>query len=131
MVTKVDRQDTNPVTKCAYLKEVLIYHVQKLIDGLPFMLKGYARAKWIVLGKFGKPVIVENAHIRCTTSSLVIKGSIPILYIISKKKLSLIVQALDTMKKVGEINGYVRMTLVDKLSDIRVDLVRLDDDWQD
>ena len=35
------------------------------------------------------------------------------------------------MKKVGEINGYVRMTLVDKLSDIRIDLVRLDDDWQD
>lgn len=94
-------------------------------------VRGLCQAKWIVLGKFGKPVIVENAHIRCTTSSLVIKGSIPILYIISKKKLSLSVQALDTMKKVGEINGYVRMTLVDKLSDIRVDLVRLDDDWQD
>ena len=40
------------------------------------------------------------------------------------------VQALGTMRKLNEIKGYVRNTL-DKLPEIRADLVRLDDSWQD
>ena len=40
------------------------------------------------------------------------------------------VQALETMGKLGEVNGYVRMTL-NKLEGIRGDLVRTDDDWQE
>ena len=38
-------------------------------------------------------------------------------------------QALDTMGKIKEMNGYVRVTL-DKLQGIRADLVRNDDNWQ-
>ena len=34
------------------------------------------------------------------------------------------------MGKLKEITGYVRMIL-DKLSDIRADLVRIEDDWQE
>ena len=34
------------------------------------------------------------------------------------------------MNKLKDINGCVKITL-DKLPDIRADLVRLDDDWQD
>ena len=33
------------------------------------------------------------------------------------------------MNKLKEINGYVRLAL-DKLPDIRSDLVRIDEDWQ-
>ena len=40
------------------------------------------------------------------------------------------VQALETMKKLNEIRGYVRNTL-DKLPGIRADVVRLDANWQD
>ena len=40
------------------------------------------------------------------------------------------VQALDTMNKVKEINGYVRLTL-DKLPGIIGDLVRLDNNWHE
>ena len=40
------------------------------------------------------------------------------------------VQALETMRKLNEIRGYVRHTL-DKLPGISADLVRLDDSWQD
>ena len=40
------------------------------------------------------------------------------------------VQVLETMRKLNEIQGYVRYTL-DKLPGIRADLVRLDDSWQD
>ena len=39
------------------------------------------------------------------------------------------VQALEAMRKLNEIKGYVTNTL-DKLSGIRADLVRLDDSWQ-
>ena len=40
------------------------------------------------------------------------------------------VQALETLGKLREISGYVRMT-IDKLEGIRGDLVRTDDDWQE
>ena len=46
------------------------------------------------------------------------------------EKLCSSVQALETMGKLGEVNGYVRMTL-NKLEGIRGDLVRTDDDWQE
>ena len=39
-------------------------------------------------------------------------------------------QAFETMGKIREVNGYVRMTL-DKLESIRGDLVQTDDNWQD
>ena len=39
-------------------------------------------------------------------------------------------QALETMRKLREINGYVRMTL-DRLPGIRLDLVRTDDSWHE
>jgi len=38
------------------------------------------------------------------------------------------VQVLETMEKLKDIKGYVCMTL-DKLPDIRADLVRTDDNW--
>ena len=40
------------------------------------------------------------------------------------------VQALETMNKIKEISGSGRLTL-EKLSGIRADLVRLDDNWQE
>ena len=46
------------------------------------------------------------------------------------EKLMSSVQALETMRKLNEIKGYVRNAL-DKLPGIRADLVRLDDSWQD
>ena len=35
-------------------------------------------------------------------------------------------QALETMQKLKDVKGYVRLTL-DKLPEIRADLIRLDD----
>ena len=39
-------------------------------------------------------------------------------------------QALDTMGKIKEMNGYVRVTL-DSLQGIQADLVKNDGNWQD
>ena len=46
------------------------------------------------------------------------------------EKLLCSVQALDTMRKIKEMNEYVRVTL-EKLQRIRADLVRNDGHWQD
>ena len=82
-----------------------------------------------MLNKFGKPTEITAAHIQIIPSLSVIQNShtkqIHDLY----EKLVISVQALDSMNKLKEINGYVRLTL-DKLPDIRADLVRIDEDWQ-
>ena len=46
------------------------------------------------------------------------------------EKLCSSVQALETMDKLSEVDGYIRMTL-NKLEGIRGELVRTDDDWQE
>ena len=40
------------------------------------------------------------------------------------------VQTLDTLNKLKEVSGYVRMTL-DKLSGIHADVLRIDEDWRE
>ena len=128
--TEVDKQDISPVTKFSYLKEFLFPQVRKLIDGLPFTSEGYSRAKAVLLAKFGKATVVANAHVKCITSLPVVSGTNPNRIHEFFEKLYVSVQALDTMKKLHEINGYVKITL-DKLPGIRADLVRLDDDWEE
>jgi hypothetical protein len=58
-----------------------------------------------------------------------VHGTNPNKISIFYEKLLANVQALETLGRIGEVNGYVRMTL-DKLESIRGDLVRTDDDWQ-
>ena len=67
---------------------------------------------------------------QCIIALPTIQGSQPPRIHEFYEKLSSNIQALDTMGKLREINGYVRVTL-DKLPGIRADLVRLDDDWQE
>lgn len=117
------------MTKFAYLKEFLIPHVPKSVHDLPLTSDGYARVKSIILGKFGKPVIVANIHIKCITSLSIIESSHPSPIHDIYEKLSVSVHALDTMKKVWEINGYLRI-ITGNLPGIRADIVRLGDDWQ-
>ena len=118
------------MSKFSYLKELLIPRVRLLIDSLPFTLEGYSRAKPLLLGKFGKSNEIAAAHIHCITSLPVIQNSHPNGIHDFHEKLVIAVQALDTMNKLEEINGYVRLTL-DKLPGIRANLVRIDEDWQE
>ena len=102
-----------------------------LIDGLPFTSEGYAKAydgliTSILTSRYGKPSEVAAAHIHCITSLSVISNCNPNRIQEFYEKLTISVQALETMKKLKDIKGYVRLTL-DKLPGIRADLVRLDD----
>ena len=86
-----------------------------LMGGPPFTTQGYERAKILKLN-FGQPSEVVKAHI----GNLV---SLP-------EKLATSAQSLESMGKLQNINGFVRHTL-DKLSRIKSELVRSDDEWQE
>ena len=108
----------------------MIPKVRVLVDGLPFKTEGYERAKAILKAKFGKPSEITNTHIQCVMSLLIISQNNATKIYDFYEKLLTHSQALDTIGKLNEINGYVRMTL-DKLPTIYADLVRIDDDWQE
>ena len=59
-----------------------------------------------------------------------VSGSNPVKIHPFYDKLLFNVQALETLGRLQDVNGYVRMSL-DKLEAIRGDLVRTGDDWQD
>ena len=128
--SQIDKCDLPQVSKFSYLKELVIPKVRLLIDSLPFTSEGYTKAKNILLTKYGKPSEVANAHVQNIMSLPQINnGNHQKIHDFSEKLLCS-VQALDTMGKIKEMNGYVRVIL-DKLQGIRADLVRNDDNWQD
>ena len=93
-------------------------------------LRQYSRGQAVLLTKFGEPTVVANAHVKCTTSLPGVSGTQANRIYDFCEKLYVSVQALATMKKLKEINGYVKITL-DKLPGIKAALVRLDDNWQE
>ena len=112
--TEIDQVQISPISKFSYLKELLVPKVRFLIDGLPFTSEGYARAKSILISTYGKPSEVAAAHIHCITSLPVISNCNPNRIQEFYEKLTTSVQALETMKNLKDIKGYVRLTL-DKL----------------
>lgn len=109
---------------------MLIPKVRLLIDGLPFTSEEYSRAKSILTAKIGKLSEVAPAHILSITFLPVILNFNPNHMHKFYEKLVINVLALDTMNKLREINGYVRLTL-DKLPGIKGDLVRHDNNWRE
>ena len=95
-----------------------------LNEVLPYNSEGYERAKTILKSTFGKPNDLAKVHIQN------ILGSNPVYIHNFYQKLIISIQSLDTMGKLRGINGYIRTT-VDKLPGIWVDLVRLDNNWQE
>ena len=75
--------------------------------------------------KYRKPSEVANAHIQCIMALPIITGTNPTRINEFYEKLVTNIQTLESMGKEKDIRGYVRLTL-DKLLDIRADLVRLE-----
>ena len=123
-----DTTNVLQITKFSYLKELLEPQVRLSIDGLPFTTEGYERAKNILKTKFGMESEIVNAYVSSIMSLPVIHGTNPNKVSQFYEKLCASVQALETMGKLGEMNGYVRITL-NKLEGIRGDLERTNDDW--
>ncbi|XP_068674565.1 uncharacterized protein [Montipora foliosa] len=128
--TKIDKAEIAGVTKYSYLKELVDPKIRTEIDGLPFSSEGYERAKNILTRKYGQTSEVVNAYVENIMSLPTIGGTQPARIHDFYEKLLFNVQSLETMGKLQEVNGYVRMT-IDKLSGIRGDLVRTDDSWRE
>lgn len=58
-------------------KELVTPNVHFIMDGLPFMSEDYAKAKNILMTKYGKPSEVVNAHIQNILSLLQINNANP------------------------------------------------------
>ncbi|CAB4035486.1 Hypothetical predicted protein, partial [Paramuricea clavata] len=126
----VDKRCVAPVNKLAYLCAFLSPKVKTFIEGLPFDPEGYNRAKAILQNRYGKNSEVIKAYVQLIMD-------LPTINQVYLKKIHQFndqlmhaVQALQTLKKLETVNGYVPMTL-DKLQAIRGDLVRTDPDWED
>ena len=127
---EIDRANLATVTKFSYLKELVVPAVRVMIDGLPFNSEGYERAKNILQTKYGQSSEIVAEHVKCIMDLPVVSGSNSGKVRDFYQKLVTHVQALETMGKLRDINGNVRITL-DKLSHIRSDLVRMDDNWKE
>ena len=128
--TEIDKAEIAGVTKYSYLKELVDPKIRTEIDGLPFSSEGYERAKNILIRKYGQTSEVVNAYVENIMSLPTIGGTQPARIHDFYEKLLFNVQSLETMGKLREVNGYVRMT-IDKLPGIRGDLVRTDDSWRE
>ena len=127
---EINRTEVAAVTKFSYLKELVGPKVKTAIDGVPFTTEGYQRAKNILKSKYGQMSEIVNAYVQNIMALPVITGSHPRKIHEFYEKLLFNVQSLETLGKLTEINGYVRMS-IDKLQGIRGDLVRTDDNWRE
>ncbi len=129
-IETVDKRSVAPVNKFAYLCGFLSPKVKTVIEGLPFTPEGYNHAKSILEDKYGKNSEMIKAYLKLIMNLPVI-NEIDLARIYKfNDQLTHTVQALQTLKKLETVNGYVSMTL-DKLQAIRGDLVRTDPKWED
>ena len=118
------------VSRLSYISEFISPTVRVIIDGLPFTSEGYSRAKNILISKYGKSSEVAYVRIQ-NIMSLPYINSVNLYKIHEfKQKLLGSLQALETIGKPQEINGYLRLTL-DNLQRIRTDLVKMNNGWQE
>ena len=97
------------------------------IKALSFTPEGYNRAKSILTEKYGKKSEIVKAYTREILELPSTPNSNQKKISEFSEKLTYCVQALETLKKVEQVNGEVLMTL-DKLPPFRGELVRTDPD---
>ena len=125
----IDKTDLASITKFSYLRELLDVKVKRTVEVLPFTSEGYNRAKGILQEKYGKESEIIKAYAKEILELPSVPNANPRKISEFSEKLTYCVQALQTLKKLEQVNGAVSMTL-DKLPAIRGDLVRTDPEWE-
>ena len=74
-IAEIDSAELSPVTKFAYLKELVEPEIRSDIDGLPLTTEGYAQAKAILEGEYGKISEIVNAYVQNILQLPVVKDS--------------------------------------------------------
>ena len=124
----INKTSIQPVTKFTYLRELLCDKAKRAIEALPFTAEGYNRAISILQDRFGKESEIVKTYVKEILELPYTASSDPKRIHDFYEKLSYCVQSLETMKQLDAVNGTVTMTL-DKLPNIRGDLVRNDVNW--
>ena len=127
---EIDSTALPPVTKFAYLKELVEPKVKTDIDGLPLTSEGYERAKNILKSEYGKTSEIVNVYVQNILGLPVVTTALPREVNRFYKTLLHNVQSLETLGKIERVNGMTRSVL-DKLEAIKGDLVRGHEDWQE
>ena len=127
---EIESTNLAPVTKFAYLKELLQPQVRADIDGLPFSTEGYERAKNILQSEYGKTSEIVNAYVNNIMGLPTIMRENPREVEEFYKRLLYNVQSLETLGKLRDVAGNVR-AVPDKLKGIKSDLVRGHEHWQE
>ena len=125
----IDKSNVPPVTKFAYLRELLDAKVRKTIEALPHSAEGYNRAISILKDRFGKESEIVKAYVKDILELPYTPTGNPRRIHEFYDKLSYSVQSLETLKSLHEVNGMVSLT-IEKLPIIRGDIVRNDPDWE-
>ena len=125
----VDKAHIAAINKFTYLCGFLGPNVKHRVEALPFTAEGYNRAKSILADQYGKNSEIVKAYIKEIMNLPHISGANPKKIAEFSEKLNYSVQALETLKRLKDVQGNVSMTL-DKLPAIRGDLVRDDPDWE-
>ena len=128
--TEIYKFEISAISKFSYLRVFLVPKVSALKDGLPFTPEGYTKENYTLLAKFGKPIEMVAGQNQYITSDPVAFSLNPNKIHEFYEKLIASVQAVNTINKLRDIKGTVRLTL-DKLPAIRKDLFILDDEWQE
>jgi Arc/MetJ-type ribon-helix-helix transcriptional regulator len=125
----IDKSVVPPVTKFSYLRELLCEKAKKAIEALPYTAEGYNRAVSILKDRFGNDSEVVKAYVKEILDLPYTPSTSPKKIHEFYERLAYSVQSLETLKKLEAVNGTVSMTL-EKLPNIRGDLVRSDPEWE-
>ena len=125
----IDKTSVPPVTKFSYLRELLCEKARRAIEALPYTAEGYNRAVVILKDRFGKDSEIIKAYVKEILDLPYTATTNPKKVQEFYEKLAYCVQSLETLKQLDAVNGTVSMTL-EKLPNIRGDLVRNDPNWE-
>ena len=127
---QIDKSSVAAVTKFSYLKELVEPKVRKLIDGLPFTVDGYDKAKDLLNRRYGKTSDVIGAYVRNILELQTIRER-------NVKKihefydtLLFNVESLQTLQSLYKLDAAVQFTM-DKINVIKHELALMDENWSE
>ena len=128
--SQIDETEMPDEAKFAYLKELLVSKVRSMVYKLSPDSRGYEKTKNMLLQRYDNTLEVVNAHVQQIMALPIVHGTSRVKIHEFYDNLLVHVQALDTLGKLEQVRGKVRMIL-DKLDGIRADLTRTDEKWKE
>ena len=113
-----------------YLKELVDLKVRNLIDGLPFIPKGYKKAKDLLARRYGKTSEVVGTYVRNILELPSVRERDVKRIHEFYEKLLFNVESLQTLQSTNKLDAAVRFTF-DKLDVINNELAMIDENWSE